>query len=66
MKEMGVLQMGLQLHVLVVMTICNSSYKYNISCIKKIALISMMQLIVYGHYTYGDKNTCNLMQLLCN
>jgi hypothetical protein len=58
--------MGLQLHFLVVMTTCNSSYKYNISSIKQVALTAMMQLIMYGHYTYGDKNTCNIWQLFCN
>jgi hypothetical protein len=55
MKEMGVLKMGLQLHFLVIMTIYNSSYKYNISCIKQVALVTMMQVIVYDHYTYSDK-----------
>jgi hypothetical protein len=38
-ENMKVLQLGLQLHFLIIMTTCNSSYKYGYSCVKQVALV---------------------------
>jgi hypothetical protein len=56
MKKMGVFELGLQLHFLVVMKGCNSLYKCAISYTGQVALVERVQLVVYNHCIWGQKH----------